>query len=155
MLHLLIRRDKRRVQCVFNCVFIIKITKEDKMGVQQYKLEEIFIVINTLHICNHLLKTQISSREPLSHIAWPTGIIFIHGSAMFSWISPGDIYTVLLFICFVWLFKSNKANDILFYQVWKRKDYISTIYILQIYKIWTGKYIKIHHGRGLYKKKWK
>lgn len=59
-----------KVQCVFNCDFIIKITKENKMGVQQYKLEETFIVIITLHICNpNLLKTQISSREPLSHIA--------------------------------------------------------------------------------------
>lgn len=81
--HLLIRRDRGTVQCVFNCVFVIKITNENKMGgQQQHKFEEPIAVKNTLHICNHLVETQISSREPLSNIAWPTGRVFIHCSTM-------------------------------------------------------------------------
>lgn len=53
----------------FLTIFVIKITNENKMGVQQYKSEETFIVTNTLHICNHLVEPHISSSEPLSNIA--------------------------------------------------------------------------------------
>lgn len=57
----------------------------------------------------------------------------------YSWVSLWDDYTVLPFLCFVWLFKSNSVKDIpRLYQVWKVKDDISSP---QSFK--NGKYIKI------------
>lgn len=66
----------------FLTIFVIKITNEKKMGAQQYKSDETFIVTNTLYIYNHLVEPHISSRELISNTAWPTGIVFIHCSTI-------------------------------------------------------------------------
>nr|KAF6462329.1 hypothetical protein HJG59_011360 [Molossus molossus] len=81
--HLLIRRDQGREQCVFNCVFVIKITNANKMeGQHQHRSEEPLVVTNTLHICNHLVETQSSSKGPLGNTARPTRRVSILCSAV-------------------------------------------------------------------------
>lgn len=76
--HLLIRWTEG--YSAFLTASVMKITDENNRGVQQFESEEPFVVTNPLRICHHLVKTQMSSREPLSSAAGPMGRAHTPGS---------------------------------------------------------------------------